>query len=407
MKRKRMFWVAIPVILLLAIGAAFYYYRFLVPPVLVRGEFETAVAEYGPVIRTVDAEGIVEAENEVLLRSPASTVIKRIYHEPGSYVNAGEIILILDSEQIEEQIENITDQLKVKRNNLRKNRLNAHAVKVDLEYNVEMKELRIASIKSELNDQKQLLEVGGISPARIEKTKQELEAARKDLEMILQKNSIRLKQLEAEEEGLLLQIEIQEKELAAKREILQKMVVRAPSSGMVLNIYGNEGEKTNVGQLLVIMSDMTSFKINGAIDEKQADLITTGRQVYAVIDREWLPGQIGNIKPMIEDNKVRFDVFLENSSHEKLIPNLRVDLRVVQARRDSTLRVPNGPALTANKKQEVFVVGSGKARRREVVTGLKGADWMEILEGLEAGEEIIISDISSYRRMKEIEIENP
>ena len=76
------------------------------------------------------------------------------------------------------------------------------ATKVDLDYNVQVKNLRIASLKSELADQEQLLEVGGISPARFEKTRQELELAEKDLFMLKEKNSIRLEQLEADEEGL-------------------------------------------------------------------------------------------------------------------------------------------------------------------------------------------------------------
>ena len=57
-------------------------------------------------------------------------------------------------------------------------------------------------MKSDLADQGQLLEVGSMSPAKFEKSKQELTLANKELEMIQLKNSIRLQQLEVEERGL-------------------------------------------------------------------------------------------------------------------------------------------------------------------------------------------------------------
>ena len=404
--KKSIYISGIIVIALFIIFAAYYTFRFVIPTRLAEGDFEKYRVEYGDVINTINAQGIVEPENEVLLRSSSGGVIKRILNVPGSHVKPGEIILILDTEPIGKDIENAEDQIEVMRNNLRKNRLNARSSRVDLDYNEEMKKLKIASIKSELSDQEQLLEVGGISPAKIEKTKQELVLAEKDLETNLEKNSIKLQQLEAEEEGLLLQIDIKEKELERKREILSEMVVRAPSSGIILNIYGKEGEKFNPGDVMVQMSNMNSFKISGSADEEYADLIKTGGRVYAKLENHMAPGQIGRVKPVIENNKVSFDVFLEVSNNPSLIPNMKVNLEVITAHRDSVLRVRRGQAFENPGKQNVFFLESDKAVRKEAEIGLIGLDFIEIIGGARAGEEIIISDISSFRHMKEVEIEN-
>ena len=404
--KKSIYISGIIVIALFIIFAAYYTFRFVIPTRLAEGDFEKYRVEYGDVINTINAQGIVEPENEVLLRSSSGGVIKRILNVPGSHVKPGEIILILDTEPIGKDIENAEDQIEVMRNNLRKNRLNARSSRVDLDYNEEMKKLKIDSIKSELSDQEQLLEVGGISPAKIEKTKQELVLAEKDLETNLEKNSIKLQQLEAEEEGLLLQIDIKEKELERKREILSEMVVRAPSSGIILNIYGKEGEKFNPGDVMVQMSNMNSFKISGSADEEYADLIKTGGRVYAKLENHLAPGQIGRVKPVIENNKVSFDVFLEVSNNPSLIPNMKVNLEVITAHRDSVLRVRRGQAFENPGKQNVFFLESDKAVRKEAEIGLIGLDFIEIIGGARAGEEIIISDISSFRHMKEVEIEN-
>jgi HlyD family secretion protein len=268
-----------------------------------------------------------------------------------------------------------------------------------------MKKLKIASIKSDLADEEQLLEVGGISPAKIAKTKQELVFAEKELETILEKNSIRLKQLEAEEQGLLLQIEIKEKELENKKKILNQMILRSPSAGLVLNIFGKEGEKFRNGDVLVQVSNMNSFKISARIAEDYADMVKTGGTVFAIIDEEKLPGQIGRVKPVVENNQVSFDVFLENNNHPKLIPNMKVKLEVVTAMRDSVLRVHVGDAFQSQGSCNIFVIEDNKAIRREGKLGLRGSEYVEILEGAKEGETVITSDISPFRHMKEVEIE--
>jgi len=383
-----------------------FIYKLVSITTLKTGNFETAVVDRGTVMDYVPAKGVVQPGSEVLLLCPEASVIKDIVKEPGSHIEAGSPIIFLDPKPIQTQIENLKDQLEVKHNNLQKNILNAKSIKIDLEYNVEVKKLKIASLKAKLADQKQLLEVGGISPSKVDQTKQELVLAEKELQTVQEKNSIKLEQLKAEQEGLKLQIGIQEKDLAEKEELLKKMVIRAPSSGIILKIYGKKGERVSKHALLVKMSDLSAFKIEGSIEDKLAGEIETGTNVYAVIDNEKLAGQIGNISPEVVNNRIEFDVFLKNNDDKKLLPNMSVELMVVKAEKDSVLRIKNGPALNqGNSEFDVYVVRSRTAVRRRVVTGLRGEDYVEIISGLKEGDKIIISDIPVFRNIDEIMIQ--
>ena len=390
--------------LLVIILLAFLGFKQFLPPSLKADEYQTAVVDSGRVIRSFPAQGIVSPESEVFILSPASTIITQIHIEPGSHVRRGEVIMVLDPESIEDEIDRLLDQLEVKQNNLQKNRLNARNTKIDLDYNVEVKKLRIASLKAQLADQEQLLEVGGISPAKFDETKQELVLAEKDLEMVLEKNSIRLEQLETDEEGLKIQINIQEKEMEAKKDLLNKMIVRAPSNGIILAVSAREGEKVNQDRLLVTLSDLTSFKIVCRIDEANAGILETGGRIYALVDDVKLPGQIGSISPVIEEGKVEFNAYLEQSSHEVLRPNLSLEIMVVSSERDSVLRVSRGPVFGRGDIHDVFVISSGTATRHTIETGMKGLENIEIISGLSWGDEIIITDVASFRRIKEIDL---
>ena len=366
---------------------------------------QISTVEWGKVVRSFSGEGIVEPQSEVLILSPASSIIKEILEEVGSHVNAGEPIIILDPSPVQSQIENIQDQLEMKQNSLRKNKLSARSTKVDLDYNVQVKNLRIASLKSELADQEQLLEVGGISPAKFEKTKQELELAEKDLVMLKEKNSINLQQLEADEEGLRLQIEMQEKELAVKEEALSKMIIRAPSAGIILSIRGKVGEKVDNDRLLIEMSDLTNFKIQGKVDDDYSEQLKTGTRVYVGLDNEQLTGVVGTVNPVIRDRKIEFDVNLRESNHYKLRPNLNVSLDIVREERDSVLRINNGPAIGRGNEHKVFVLQNGNASEREIKTGMRTEEYVEVIEGLTEGERIVLSDISSVEDLEELELE--
>jgi len=366
-------------------------------------EVRIGEAEIGRVIRSFPGQGVVEPQSEVIILSPASSIIKEILKEVGSHVDAGEPIIILDPTPIQNEIDNIRDQLEVKQNALHKNQLNARSVKVDLDYNVQVKNLAIASLKSELADQEQLLEVGGISPARFEKTKQELELAEKDLIMLKEKNSIRLQQLEADEQGLRLQIEMQEKELAAMEQALSKMIIRAPSAGIILSIRGKVGEKVNSDRLLVEMSDLTNFKVQGTVEDDFSEDVKTGTRVYVNIDAEKLPGVVGTVSPVIRDRMIEFDVHLRESNHYKLRPNLNVDLEIVRAERDSVLRIPNGPVIGRGNDHSVYVLRNGKAELRQIKTGLKTEEYVEIVEGLREGEQVVLSAVSSPEEIAELD----
>ena len=366
-------------------------------------EIQLVTVERGRVVRAFSGEGVVEPQSEVLILSPASSIIKEILKEVGIHVNAGEPIIILDPTPIQAQIENIQDQLEMKQNSLTKNRLNARSTKVDLDYNVQVKNLRIASLKSEMADQEQLLEVGGISPARFEKTKQELELAEKDLIMLQEQNSIKLQQLEADEEGLRLQIEMQEKELAQKQETLSKMIIRAPSAGIILSIRGKVGEKVENDRLLVEMSDLTNFKIRGKVDDDYSEQVKTGTRVYVVMDSDTLSGVVGTVNPVIRDRMIEFDVNLQESNHYKLRPNLDVHLDIVREERDSVLRIPESPVLGRGETHRVYVLQNGEAQERLIRTGLRTDTWVEVQEGLSEGEQVVMSHISSREDLEALE----
>lgn len=352
-----------------------------------------SVVDRGLVYVSVDASGIVEPENEVLILSPVSSIIKEIKKEPGSRVQKGDIMIELDDEVTRAEIEQITDQLEVKTNSLERSRLEGQMTRIDLDYNLEVKKLRIASIKAQLADEEQLLSVGGISSAKIDETKQNLVLAEKDLAMAQKKNAIRLSQLKTEETGLNLQIEIQKKQLSDKIALLDQLKIKAPSDGIILAIAGKKGEKVGNDKMLVTLSDLTTFKIKGQIDAKSSEYVKTGNPVIVITEKEKFNGTVGNVTPGVAENKIQFNVHLEENINQQLIPNQTVSLKVLKSMRENVLRIKSSNKIKANTEQTVYVIDNlGNKVSRTVNFGIKGVDFQEVISGLNEGERVILSD---------------
>lgn len=352
-----------------------------------------SVVDRGLVYVSVDASGIVEPENEVLILSPVSSIIKEIKKEPGSRVQKGDIMIELDDEVTRAEIEQITDQLEVKTNSLERSRLEGQMTRIDLDYNLEVKKLRIASIKAQLADEEQLLSVGGISSAKIDETKQNLVLAEKDLAMAQKKNAIRLSQLKTEETGLNLQIEIQKKQLSDKIALLDQLKIKAPSDGIILAIAGKKGEKVGNDKMLVTLSDLTTFKIKGQIDAKSSEYVKTGNPVIVITEKEKFNGTVGNVTPGVAENKIQFNVHLEENINQQLIPNQTVSLKVLKSMRENVLRIKSSNKIKANTEQTIYVIDNlGNKVSRTVNFGIKGVDFQEVISGLNEGERVILSD---------------
>lgn len=352
---------------------------------------KSTFVDRGIVYDAVEAVGVVEPENEVIVLCPHSSILIKIIKEPGSRVKKGEIIMELDQQEVCDAIDKLEDQLKVKRNSLQRTKLQARMTKIDLDYNVEVKKLKIASIKSQLADEEQLLSVGGISSAKLDETKQKLILAEKDLDMVLKKNDIRIKQMKTEETGLNLQIEMQEKLMAEKIEMLEGMQIKAPSDGIILSISGKVGQKIGADKPLMVLSDLTTFKIKGSLEEKYSEIIKTGNKVSVLVEDEKIGGRIGNVTPTVSNNKIQFNVHFTDSIYHELIPNQTVKLMVLKSLRNNVLRIPSFGKIKAHSKQVVNVIDSGKTYTRTVTFGLKGEEYQEVVSGLNEGEEIVFS----------------
>ena len=158
------------------------------------------------------------------------------------------------------------------------------------------------------------------------------------------------------------------------------------------------------GDELARIADLSAFRVEASVSDVHASKLAVGQAVIVRSGDHRLDGRVANVLPMVENGIVTLEVDLDDPSDSVLRQNLRVDVHVVTDRRKRTLRVKRGSFLTSEGSHAAFVIRGDKAVRTPVRFGLRNIDWYEILEGLEEGEEVIISDMNDRMHVEEVQV---
>lgn len=356
---------------------------------------ETEVVSRGPVIASFKCQGNVQSAKVVSVLNPVRNAVVAVYKNAGDRVSEGELILQMDKSKIQSDIADLNNQLSQKRNALEKNKLNAKSAEMDLDYGEGNKKARILQLKASLEQQEKLLEVGGTSEVRVEQLKQNIAMAEADLANQDEKNSIRLQQLDMDGQNLELQINAFEKDLREKKDLLKKMDVKAPVSGIILEVAGNVGEFVSLDQALIKIANENTFKIIGTAGKNKLRLIQPGGNVEVTIENSKIHGTIGQVTAEESAESVLFEVFVAEADQQKLASTKDVELLVKANDKENVLRIRKLPGMPLTQHLDILLKKGDETVRTEIVLGIIGKDYCEIISGAEEGDVILLEDPSS------------
>jgi HlyD family secretion protein len=202
-----------------------------------------------------------------------------------------------------------------------------------------------------------------------------------------------------------MEMAILEKEGKLKGQELDLATTKADRKGVLTWVVTEEGITVRKGDVIARLADLSSFKVEARVSDVHANRLSIGLPVQVrVTDGVSLPGTISQILPSIENGFISFFVSLEQKSCEELHSNLRVDVDVFTEHKANALRIKKGPAISGTNASSVFVIRGSKAINTPLRLGIAGFSEYEVLDGLAEGDEIILSDTSEYRDLKEVPV---
>lgn len=379
--------------------------RFIIKPSVSNDEFYTAYTETGNIEASITASGIVYPEFEETKTSPIQSRIGKIYHNTGDIVNKGDSILSLDKKSTISSLEKLKDELNMKKNNVNQLKLLLEKNLIESKTQYEIKKLQVVNMETELEEEKYLNEIGGGTKEKIQKSELNLKISRLELEQIRQNIQNLEKSMQADLLGLNFEISIQQKNVNELQEKLKQSTITTDKTGVITWINDQVGKNINAGDELAKIANLQSYEVMGSISDMYADKLHVGGKVIVHLNENAeIRGEIISISPAVTGNIIQFKIKPGKRDHPLFRPNLKVDVLIITSYKESVIRIKNGAFYQGGEKQMVFVVQGNKLIRKEVIFGESNFDYVEIVTGLYTDEEIVISDMSDFKRHKKIRI---
>jgi len=362
----------------------------------------------GPMLRQVRGLGTLVPVDEARRWVPAATQgrVERIVIRPGAEVTPDTVILELSDSQLQQQLIEAENQLRAAEADLAslKARLDTDRLTQRSAAATVGAEFEAAKLDKEVNES--LAKDGLVS----ELTLKQSTVRAKSLE---ERFKIEQSRVEVAEQNFKAQLLSQQARIdqlrslyALRRTQVDQLRVRAGMHGVLEQVPVEVGQQIGPGTNLARVADPTRLKAELRIAETQARDLAIGQLAQVDTRNGIIPGKVIRIDPAAQQGTVTVDVKLEGELPRGARPDLSVDGTIEIERLDQVLHVGR-PAFG----QEQSTVGlfkldaeTGEATITQVQLGRSSVNTIEVLGGLNEGDQVVLSDMSAWDQFDRIRI---
>lgn len=341
---------------------------------------ETATVSQGPLRTTVNEEGKTRIKHRFVVSAPVTGQLRRIPFKPGAEVIAEQTVVA------------VIDPLASSPLDLR-SRVTAQARRDVAAANAERAQAALTFAASELR--------------RVEKLRAEATVSEQELESAQWRETAAARELSAAESAL----RQAEAELAdfslplndGANASVPPMEVRSPVTGRVLRVFEESARAVSSGSPLIEVGDPTDLEVViEALSRDGARIVPGtkvelehwgGNQPLAARVRLVEPAGFTRISALgVEEQRVNVvaDLVTPPEARQNLGDNFRVEARIITWETEQTLKVPAGALFRRGPQWETFVLEGARVRLRPVTVGHSSGTETEILDGLKAGDEVVV-----------------
>lgn len=393
--------VALVVILLISVGVSR-----LKPaaPSVERSTIWIGTVKKGPMLRQVRGSGTLVPEEIRWIPSTTAGRVETILLRPGAQVKPDTVIVELSNPQLQQDVKEA--QLAYQSAQAAYVNKRAELDSALLNQQSDVASIKAAYTKASLTfeAQEKLYKDGLVSEIQLKQSKSDKE----ELENRLKIAGDRLK---IQTEGQKSQLAPQEADVDQKRAAydlrvrqLEDLKVKAGMTGILQEVPVERGAQLNAGANVARVADPTTLKAELRIAETQTKDIRVGQ--YAEVDTRngKVKGKVLRMDPKSTGGTVGVDVSLEGELPAGARPDLSVDGEITLERLDNVVYVERPAFGQENSTVGLFkLTADGEAIRTNVKLGRTSVNQVEIVEGLQPGDQVILSDMSaqdSYDRIR-------
>lgn len=413
-QQKRQRWIAVIVVVsILGLTAAAYFLLVPKEQSYRLKDYQSEIVQRGNLTQTTQASGAVDIPIQIQVASPQNGEADALFVAEGDYVTKRQSLARLDVPDLLEQLDDLESDL------YSAVQANEKSIQQDQITN-KRAEREIQSLKKDIadaeEDRDKLAELVKINAARQadldaeEKQVENLRATKEEKELQLEENKA-LQQLD--DEISKANIARTETKIARLKVEIEEATIRSPMAGQVLEVdetIGVPGSVIKSGQVLFTIVDPESMIIELDVDEQYASALAEEQPVTLTINNVKSVGtvaSVGQVAQLSSDGLGATITVKVNPGPDtgELLQGTTVVGVFELGVKEGTLLLPRGPYLTTGSQRYLYVVDGNSAVRREVTFGEVQGSYIEILKGVDAGDEVIISGYQNFIEFPSIHLD--
>ena len=373
---------------------------------LKRKDLNISTVDKGVIEVSVSASGKVIPAFEEIINSPINSRIVEVYKRGGDSVDVGTPILKLDLQSAETEYNKQLDEEQMKSLQLEQQRVTNHNKLSEMEMNLKVSRMELDRKAVELRNERYLDSLGAGTTDKVRQVELDYNVSILKLKENEQKYKNEQALAEVDLKVKELELNIFRKSLAETRRTLEDAQIRSPRKAILTYVNNEIGSQIGQGAKVAIVSDLFHFKIEGEIADTYGDRIAAGSKAVIKIGSEKLDGTVSDVTPLSKNGVISFTVQLEEDNHKRLRSGLKTDVYVMNAVKDDVLRIANSSYYVGKGEYELFVVNGNQLLKRKVQLGDSNFEYVEVVSGLQEGDQVIVSDMNAYKDKNKLKIED-
>jgi len=359
----------------------------------------------GDFVRDVSVQGrVVAAVSPTLYATQNGTITFEV--ESGDSVHGSQVLARIESPELENRLLQEKSRLSSLEIELQRQRITTRQQQLENQKSQDAAAINLKAAQRELTRAERAYEQGAIPEVDYEKARDDLETAE-----LLHSHSMMDTELDNER----LEFELQTSQLALEQQQLlvddlarqvNELIIESPVSGIVGNLLVDQ--KTNVARNQPVLSvvDLTAFEVEIQIPESYADDLAIGMQAEVRAGVDVQQATLVAVSPEIIDNQVTGRVRFSNAPPIGLRQNQRLTTRILLEEKFNVVMVQRGQFIDSGNGRVAYVLEDDIAYRRPILIGATSLSHVEILEGLQPGDRIVVSSTEIFNSAETALINN-
>ena len=363
-----------------------------------KNSLSIATVQQGQFNDYIRISGRVQPLTTIQLSPQEGGIVKQILIEEGSTVHAGDDILILSNDNLDLQILNSEAELAEKENILRNTRIQMEQQKLDVQQNILEYGTQTQRLRRTYQQQKQLYEMQLIAREDYLKAEEDYRLAENKQQLIIERAAqdslYRGTQIDRMEESL----ENMQRNMQMIRRRKDNLIVKAPIDGELGLLDVALGQSIAAGTKIGQINSVGMYKVEALIDEHYIDRIAAGLEATFERRGDTYSTVIRKVYPEVREGKFKADFKFTGDQPENIRAGQTYYLNLQLGQPEEAVLIPRGSFYQKTAGKYIFVLdkSGNRAVRREIRIGRQNPQFYEVIEGLQPGEQVIISAYDSF-----------